>query len=65
MTAKKDLMKDTKTIEKADKRVGTEMIHPTVGKVTVTSIRVTPERTYAYFLESVCNAAILKGIKND
>jgi hypothetical protein len=39
------------------------MMHPIAGKVLITEIRVTPERTYAYFLESVCNVIILKEIK--
>ena len=42
-----------------DEGIGTIMYHPIFGEITITDVRVVPERTIAYYKGSYCNMNIL------
>ena len=57
------IMTEIEHSEKKDKRINTVMLHPLFGEILIKDVRVTPERTYAYFEGTVCNINILSKIK--
>ncbi len=46
-----------------DKRIGTIMMHPVFGEITITDVRKIPGRTVAYYKGSFCNMNILTKLK--
>ncbi len=57
------MTKDTETQNMTetltDGRIGTVMMHPVFGEITITDVREVPDRTIAYYEGSFCNMNIL------